>query len=74
MYKKLTLLVLVISINGCGTTAWTKNQPFTQEQFYMDQADCNARAFSIPNAPIMQISIVQNQCLRSKGWYQTRQQ
>jgi len=49
-------------------TYWEK-QGASQQDFYMDQAQCNAQAFGISNTNYMQIAIVQNQCLRGKGWY-----
>lgn len=55
---------------GCATQQnyWVK-QGASNEEFEMDKGQCTAQAFSIPNATLMQIAIVQNQCLRGKGWY-----
>ena len=66
MFKKV-ILVIFFLFAGCAENYWIKNGASTQE-FEMDKAQCNAQAFSIPNATLMQIAIVQNQCLRGKGW------
>ena len=73
MNKPLFLLQLVMAVMlyACASqpsTYWEK-QGATSQDFYIDQAQCNAQAFSIPNANYIQVAIVQNQCLRGKGWY-----
>jgi hypothetical protein len=58
-------------LSACASqtvTYWEK-QGASSQDFNVDQAQCNAQAFSIPNANYMQVAIVQNQCLRGKGWY-----
>lgn len=69
--NKLVLLYVMLALVACAAktqTFWEK-QGASQQDFYMDQAQCNAQAFGISNGNYMQIAIVQNQCLRGKGWY-----
>lgn len=67
--KKTAMLCSTLLL-GCATTqtVWVKPGA-TQNDFSMDHAQCSAQAFSVPNAPLMQVAIIQNQCLRGKGWY-----
>ncbi len=44
-----------------------KNGASSQE-FEMDKAQCNAQALSVPNITIPMLALIQNQCLRGKGW------
>jgi hypothetical protein len=55
---------------GCAATesVWIKPGA-TQQDFYQDRGQCQAQAFSIPNAPALQIAIVSNSCMQGKGWY-----
>jgi hypothetical protein len=67
----LTSIATVVFLTACASqtvTYWEK-QGASSQDFNVDQAQCNAQAFSIPNSNYMQIAIVQNQCLRGKGWY-----
>ncbi len=74
--KRIALILgfLNLFLLGCASqpTYWMK-QGASPHDFYMDKAQCNAQAFSISNALPMQIAIVQNQCLRGKGWYLAEQ-
>ena len=75
-FLKTALLFVIYSLIGCAAktqTFWEK-QGASQQDFYMDQAQCNAQAFGISNGNYMQIAIVQNQCLRGKGWYLVERQ
>lgn len=69
--NKFTLLLSTF-LFGCASqnveTYWEKPGASSQD-FYIDRSQCNAQAFGIPNATLIQIAIVQNQCLRGKGWY-----
>jgi hypothetical protein len=40
----------------------------TQQNFAMDQGQCQAQGFSIPGGNLMQTAIVFNSCMRGKGW------
>ena len=56
---------------GCASKQeyWTK-QGASDQEFHMDLGQCNAQAFSVAGGNLLQIAIVQNSCLRGKGWYQ----
>ncbi len=62
-----SIFSLLSLLMGCAQNYWIKNGASSQE-FEIDKAQCNAQAFSIPNATLIQIAIVQNQCLRGRGW------
>lgn len=68
------LLIALLPLAGCATNGgdqvWEKPGAGNQE-FAMDQGQCHAQAFSVPNAPPMQIAFVYNSCMRGKGWYLT---
>lgn len=56
---------------GCATKkdnfVWVKNGS-TEAEFQQDTGQCRAQAFSVPNAPPMQIIMVYDGCMRGKGW------
>ena len=66
------LCFISLIFTGCATpppqSVWYKAGSSSQE-FDMERAQCNAQAFSLPNGNLLQISIIQDQCLRGKGWY-----
>lgn len=65
------LLVSVILLAGCAPkteTFWEKSGA-SQQDFYQDKGQCDAQAFSVASGNLMQIAIVQNGCMRGKGWY-----
>lgn len=59
-------LFAAVLLAGCATTedVWVGGSG----NFDMDQGQCHAQAFSVPGAPLMQISLVYNACMRGKGW------
>jgi hypothetical protein len=63
-------LAVLLLLAGCATThnAWFKDGA-TQQDFYMDQGQCKAQAFSAPGMPMMQVGLVFNSCMQGKGWY-----
>jgi hypothetical protein len=66
--KKIAGLIAIASVIGCSTqTYWVKNGATIQD-FEMDKAQCNAQALSVPNITIPMLALIQNQCLRGKGW------
>ena len=69
MKKVKPLILISLLLMGCAQQQnyWVKRGA-SGEDFEMDKGQCSAQAFSIPNATLMQIAIVQNQCLRGKGW------
>lgn len=61
---------LAILLAGCATTQSTWNKPGSSAQdFYQDDGQCKAQAFSVATGNMMQIAIVHNSCMRGKGWY-----
>ena len=64
---KPTILAMFFLLAGCAENYWVKNGASTQD-FEMDKAQCNAQALSVPNVTIPMLAIIQNQCLRGKGW------
>ena len=73
MNKVSILITTAVLMAGCAPQQnyWVKPGA-SSEDFEMDKGQCNAQAFSIPNATLVQIAIVQNQCLKGKGWYLQR--
>jgi len=69
MKKLEPLIIITLLLTGCAQQQnyWVRPGA-SNEDFEMDKGQCTAQAFSIPNATLMQIAIVQNQCLRGKGW------
>lgn len=63
-------LLFVVALAGCAApteTVWMKPGA-TNSDFYQDQGQCDAQAFSVASGNLMQIVMVQNGCLRGKGW------
>jgi hypothetical protein len=66
-----TLVAMLLS--GCAAqkqSVWEKPGASGQD-FEMDRAQCNAQAFSVPGVNMFGVVMIQNQCLRGKGWYLT---
>jgi hypothetical protein len=61
------LLILVLA--GCATTEryWEKPGASSSE-FEMDKGFCHAQAFG-SGMNTMQVALVFNGCMRSRGWY-----
>jgi hypothetical protein len=64
----------LFAVGGCAvneprvsSSVWVKPGA-TAADFRIDHGQCTAQAFSIPNAPLIQVAIVQSQCMRGKGW------
>ncbi len=69
IFKSLSFLLVCI-LAGCATQTefiWVKPGSSSND-LSIDHGQCSAQAFSVPNAPLMQVAIVQNQCMRGKGW------
>ena len=67
------LIVIAVFLTGCATqpqNVWTK-QGASAQDFDIDSAQCNAQAFAGGYGNLWTIAIIQNQCLRGKGWYGT---
>lgn len=66
--KRLLLLAL-LPVAGCATTEQVWNKPGSgNQEFAMDQGQCQAQAFGTPFATNMQVALVYNSCMRGKGW------
>jgi malonyl CoA-acyl carrier protein transacylase len=70
---KTAIAAILCLVGGCAQTVWVKPGASAQD-FYRDHGQCNAQAFSVPGASLMQVAIVQNACLQGKGWYTQRAQ
>lgn len=69
--KTFAKIIAAFLLFGCATSdqqeVWFK-QGVDNQQFEIDRAQCNAQAFSGANGNLMMVAIIQNQCLRGKGW------
>lgn len=68
--KFLIPIVVPLLVVGCATqpqSVWFKNGA-SQQEFEIDKGQCNAQAFAVAGGNMYQIAIVQNQCLKGKGW------
>ena len=63
----------LLLLAGCASEyVWVKPGS-SQQDFYMDQGQCRAQAFSVPAAPAWQIAVIYNNCMQGKGWYKQEQ-
>lgn len=64
------IAVCVALISGCAAPQGWYKAGTTAQEFEMDRGMCNAQAFGVPGAMnnMMQVAIVQNACMRGKGW------
>ncbi|MGZ3235760.1 MAG: hypothetical protein ACXU8A_00120 [Burkholderiaceae bacterium] len=63
------ILLVVLALSGCATNSWSwYKENSSQQDFNMDNGQCRAQAFGIPNAPLMQIVMVQQACMEGRGW------
>lgn len=68
---KFTPILLALLLASCATTESVWVKPGSSErEFAMEAGQCKAQAFSVPNAPLMQVAIVYNSCMQGKGWHQ----
>jgi len=64
------ILVAAIALAGCASqpeTYWAKAGA-TDSDFDIDKGQCDAQAFQVAGGSLMQIALVQNGCMRGKGW------
>jgi hypothetical protein len=68
------LVTVVLVLAGCATTetVWVRSGA-SEQDFYQDRGQCQAQAFSVPGAPMMQAAIVFSGCMQGKGWRQEQQ-
>lgn len=69
---KKTLALCVVLLSACATAPLWEKPGASSQQFEMDKGQCQAQAFSVPFAPLMQAAIVFNSCMRGRGWYQVQ--
>jgi hypothetical protein len=68
MRKTLTL-AFSVALLGCQAAPVFWDKPgVTQEQFNIESAQCDNQAFSLVNVPMIQRNIVNQSCMRSKGY------
>lgn len=63
-------LISVLALTGCAASPnpqWVKPGA-SGNDLAMDRGQCQAQAFSVPNASTMQVGLVFNSCMRGKGW------
>jgi hypothetical protein len=69
--RKVLLLAITAAFGGCAAMghgwSWYKDGA-TQQDFEMDQGQCKAQAFSVPNASMLQVGLVIQNCMIGKGW------
>jgi uncharacterized lipoprotein YmbA len=63
----LAALVMTGCAGGAGERVWVKTGA-TQADFDQDMGQCTAQAWSVPNAGAVQLLVVQQSCMRGKGW------
>jgi hypothetical protein len=72
-YRILAAVTVVASLGACAQQQWHWERPgATAGDFYQDRGQCNAQAFAVPGAGLLQIALVQNSCLQGKGWEKVR--
>lgn len=65
---RVALLALMV-LAGCASHKVWVRPGASQQDFAMDSGQCKAQAFSVPNAPMMQVAVVYNSCMQGKGWH-----
>lgn len=71
--KKSICLILTMLLAGCATQQpdddWHWYKPGASPQsFDIDNGQCKAQAFSVPNVSLIQAVLVLNSCMQGKGW------
>ena len=67
--KRLAILACAAALSACAQQQWHWERPgATESDFYQDRGQCNAQAFAVPGAGLLQIALVQSSCLQGKGW------
>ena len=61
-------IVILAALAGCATDrGWRWYHP-NGANYQQDHGFCRAQAFSVPNAPLMQVVLVLDGCMQGKGW------
>jgi hypothetical protein len=60
---------LALTLAACATQQknWYRDGA-SQQDFAMDQGQCQAQSFGVPGASVLQVALVYNSCMRGKGW------
>ncbi len=66
--------VIAVLLTACATEnemLWDR-PGWNEQQYQADVAQCRAQAFSVPGATqnLLQVGIVQTECMRGKGYHQ----
>lgn len=67
---RLLVIAIVVLFSACASEPqprWTKAGASRQD-FEQDYGQCQAQAFSVTGAPLMQVAVVLNGCMRGRGW------
>lgn len=67
-YMRTLILVLVLFVAGCTTPRFTRDEPFTMQEFNKDAHECQDRASAY--IYIHQAGIT-TRCMTDKGWTRT---
>ena len=71
MRKTVSAALCAFVLAGCATQqrmVWTRPGS-TQQEFYMENGQCRAQAFSGTGVPLMQAVVIFESCMQGKGWY-----
>lgn len=66
----LCALLAALSLAACATQPqqqWYRAGA-TQQDFAMDQGQCQAQGLGVSGASVLQVALVYNACMRGKGW------
>jgi hypothetical protein len=67
--KRIMIAATVAVLVGCQAPMVTWDKPgVTQQEFNMDSAQCDNQAFSLVGAPMIQRNLVNQSCMRAKGY------
>ena len=66
------VIVLPLLATGCMTPPTWHKDGSSQEDFYTDQGQCRAQAFSAANQNAL--GVIYNSCMQGKGWRLYRDQ
>jgi hypothetical protein len=74
MYRIICVITICTAMAACASEpeqqwVWYKKGA-TQDDFDTDHGYCTAQAFGNGNVSVLQAAIVQNACLKGKGWRQ----
>jgi hypothetical protein len=65
---KHSLIIFLVILSGCAAPEKWARSNTSIDEYSKDEADCNARMWSIPNGNALQMVMFELQCMRSKGY------